>query len=249
MDAVRRLASLARSAREERNIRVRQPLGRMQVAVPAGVRGPALDELLELLRAEVNVKQIQVVASDTDLVRLRPKPNFRTLGKRYGKRTPAVVAAAASLTPGQLRSLEGGSPATLELEGEPVTYMPEDVAVEREVASDWLVQSSGPFVVALDPHLDDALRREGLAREVVNRVQRIRKEAGYLYTDRIALWIDGDTPVLDAVRAHAEFIRGETLARGLEVGARAPASDVEQQVDVDGHGAVVGVQRYQDGRD
>ena len=96
MDAVRRLASLARSAREERNIRVRQPLGRMQVAVSASVRRQSLDEFLELLRQEVNVKEIEVVASDTDLVRLRPKPNFRTLGKRYGKRTPAVAAAASA---------------------------------------------------------------------------------------------------------------------------------------------------------
>jgi isoleucyl-tRNA synthetase len=248
MDAVRRLASLARSAREERNIRVRQPLGRMQVAVPAAVRRPALDELLELLRQEVNVKEIAVVASDTDLVRLRPKPNYRTLGKRYGKRTPAVAAAASSLTPVQLRSLEGGTPATLDLEGEAVTYLPEDVAVEREVASDWLVQSSGPFVVALDPQLDDSLRREGLAREVVNRVQRIRKEAGYRYADRIALWIDGDGPLVEAIRAHDGFIRGETLARSLEMGGRAPAADVEQRVEIDGHGAVVGVQRYHDGR-
>jgi isoleucyl-tRNA synthetase len=249
MDAVRRLASLARAAREERNIRVRQPLGRMQVAVPAAVRGPMLNELLELLRLEVNVKEVQVVASDTDLVRLRPKPNFRTLGKRYGKRTPAVAAAASSLTPGQLRGLEDGSPATLELEGEPVTYLPEDVAVEREVATDWLVQSSGAFVAALDPRLDEGLRREGLAREVVNRVQRIRKEAGYVYSDRITLWIDGDGPVLDAVRAHAPFIRGETLARQLNVVARAPAPDLEQKVDIDGHGVVVGVQRHHDGRD
>jgi isoleucyl-tRNA synthetase len=248
MDAVRRLASLARSAREERNIRVRQPLGRMQVAVPGAVRGPTLEELLELLRLEVNVKKVEVVASDTDLVRLRPKPNFRTLGKRYGKRTPAVAAAAASLTAHQLRGLEAGSPATLELEGEPVTYLPEDVAVEREVATDWLVQSNGPFVAALDPRLDETLRREGIAREVVNRVQRIRKEAGYSYTDRIVLWIDGDPPVVDAVRSHTGFIRGETLARGLEVGARAPAPDLEQPVELDGHRAVVGVQRYQDGR-
>jgi isoleucyl-tRNA synthetase len=248
MDAVRRLASLARSAREERNIRVRQPLGRMQVAVPANVRGRALDELLELLRLEVNVKEVEVVSSDTDLVRLRPRPNFRTLGKRYGKRTPAVAAATATLTPVQLRSLEDGSPATLELEGEEVTYLPEDVAVEREVASDWLVQSNGPFVIALDPRLDETLRREGLAREVVNRVQRIRKEAGYAYTDRVALWIDGDAPLLDAVKAHAGFIRGETLARGLEAGGRAPAPDLEQQVDIDGLAAVVGVQRFQDGR-
>jgi isoleucyl-tRNA synthetase len=248
MDAVRRLASLARSAREERNIRVRQPLGRMQVAVPGGVRGPTLEELLELLRLEVNVKMVEVVASDTELVRLRPKPNFRTLGKRYGNRTPAVAAAASTLTPVQLRGLEAGSPATLEIEGGPVTYLPEDVAVEREVATDWLVQSNGAFVAALDPRLDEALRREGLAREVVNRVQRIRKEAGYAYTDRIVLWIDGDEPVVDAVRIHAGFIRGETLARGLEVGARAPAPDLEQRVDLDGHGAVVGVQRYPDGR-
>jgi isoleucyl-tRNA synthetase len=248
MDAVRRLASLARSAREERNIRVRQPLGRMQVAVPAAVRGPALDELLELLRLEVNVKHIEIVASDTELVRLRAKPNFRTLGKRYGKRTPAVVAAAARLTPDQLRGLEQGVPATLEVDGELVTYLPEDIAVEREVVTDWLVQSSGPFVVALDPRLDDGLRREGLARELVSRVQRIRKEAGYSYTDRIALWVDGDVPVLDAVRAHARYIRGETLARCLEVGARAPAPDLEQQLEIDGHRAVVGVQRYQDGR-
>jgi isoleucyl-tRNA synthetase len=249
MDAVRRLASLARSAREERNIRVRQPLRRMQVAVPASARVRSLDELLDLLRAEVNVKEIEVVASDTELVRLRAKPNFRTLGKRYGKRTPAVAAAAATLTPVQLRGLERGSSATLELEGEPVTFLPEDVAVEREVTSDWLVQSDGPFVVALDPTLDDPLRREGLAREIVNRVQRIRKDAGYAYTDRIELWIDGDGPVLEAVRIHAEFIRGETLARRLEVGGRAPAADLEQQLDIDGSGAVVGVQRYQHGRD
>jgi isoleucyl-tRNA synthetase len=248
MDAIRRLASLAHSARQKSGLVVRQPLARMQVAVPAAVRGPVLNELLELLRLEVNVKEVQVVASDTDLVRLRPKPNFRTLGKRYGKRTPAVAAAAARLTQEQLRGLEEGVPATLEVDGETVTYLPEDVAVEREVVSDWLVQSSGPFVVALDPYLDEVLRREGLAREVVNRVQRLRKEAGYVYSDRIAVWIDGDVPVLDAVRAHAGYIRGETLARCLEGGARAPAPDLEEQLEIDGYGVVMGVQRYQDGR-
>ncbi|HKH84251.1 MAG TPA: class I tRNA ligase family protein, partial [Gemmatimonadales bacterium] len=248
MDAVRRLASLARSAREERNIRVRQPLGRMQIAVPAGVRGPALEKLLPLLRAEVNVKHIEVVASDTDLVRLRPKPNFRTLGKRYGKRTPIVAAAAAGLAPEQLRGLEQGVSATVHVDGEQAIFHPEDVVIEREVASDWLVASDGPFVAALDPDLDIDLKREGLAREVVNRVQRIRKEAGYLYSDRISLWLDGDPPLLDAARAHADFIRGETLARRYEVGARAPKSDLEQQVDIDGQGVVVGVQRHQDGR-
>jgi isoleucyl-tRNA synthetase len=220
----------------------------MLVAVPAGARGPAFDQLLELLGREVNVKQIEVVASDTELVRLRPKPNFRSLGKRYGKRTPAVAAAAASLAPEQLRDLEQGQAAVLEVDGEETTFLPEDVVVEREVASDWIVANDGPYVVALDPRLTDELRREGTAREVVNRIQRLRKEAGYVYTDRIGVWMDGGAPVLEAARVHAEFIRGETLARRLELGARAPAPDLEQQVDIDGHGVVVGVQRDRDVR-
>jgi isoleucyl-tRNA synthetase len=223
MDAIRRLASLARSAREERNIRVRQPLGRMRVAVPAGVQGPMLDSLLELLRLEVNVKAIEIVAGDTELVRLRAKANFRTLGKRYGKRTPAVAAAAATLAQGQLRDLENGTAVTIELEGEPVAFYPDDVTVEREVATDWMVQSSGPFVVALDPELDESLRREGLARELINRVQRVRKQAGYSFTDRIALWV--------------------------EIAARTTSPDLEQEVDLDGRGVVVGVERYLDSRD
>ena len=248
MEAVRRLASLARAAREERGLRVRQPLARMQVAVPPAARGPALEELLELLRVEVNVKAVEVVASDTELVRLRAKPNFRSLGKRYGKRTPAVAAAATQLDAEQLRGLERGVTATLDVEGEPVTFLPEDIVVERDVASDWLVASDGPYVAALDPRLDETLREEGLAREVVNRVQRLRKEAGYVYTDRIGLWISADGPVLEAVRGHAEFIQGETLARRLELGSRAPTPDLEQQVDIEGHGVMVGVQRYLDGR-
>jgi isoleucyl-tRNA synthetase len=248
MDAVRRLASLAHGARQDRKLPVRQPLARLQVAVPAAVRGPALDELLELLRLEVNVKTVEVVGSDAELVRLRAKPNFRSLGKRYGKRTPVIAAAAAGLSPDQLRGLEQGHTATLEVDGEAASFLPEDVVVEREVTSDWLVASDGPFVVALDPHLTEDLRHEGTAREVVNRIQRLRKEAGYVYTDRIGVWMDGGPAVLEAVRAHADFIRGETLARRLELGARAPAPDLEQQVDIDGHGMVVGVQRDRDGR-
>jgi isoleucyl-tRNA synthetase len=250
MEAVRRLASLARAAREERGLRVRQPLARMQVAVPAAARGPALDALLELLRLEVNVKLVEVVASDTELVRLRAKPNYRSLGKRYGKRTPAIAAAAERLSPEQLRGLERGEAATLEVGEEPATFLPEDVVVERDVATDWLVASDGPYVAALDPRLDDILRREGLAREVVNRVQRLRKEAGLEYTSRIALFVDGDAGTLDALRPHAGNIGEETLARRLDFGARAPKPDYEQHVALDDVMLTVGFTRYEqaDGR-
>src|SRR5207237_433386 len=112
---------------------------------------------------------------DHDLVRLRGKANFRTLGKRYGKETPRAAAAVANLAAADLQALEqGGVVRSGEFE-----YQPEDVTVAREVASEWIVQADGPYVVALDPALSDDLVQEGLAREVVNRVQRLRKEAGY----------------------------------------------------------------------
>src|SRR5690606_14627033 len=199
---------------------------------------------LPLLAAEVNVRDITVVAADTELVRLRPKANFRTLGKRYGKRTPEVAKAAERLSSEQLRGLEEGAPATLRLDdGTEVEYLPEDIAVERDVTSDWLVQSAGPFVAALDPALDDTLRREGLAREILNRVQRLRKEAGYEFTTRIELWIDGDADVRETARAHEGFIGSEGLATAVQVGARAAAADLEQEMIIDGHPLVVGVRR------
>ena len=112
------------------------------------------------------------------------------------------------------------------MDGERATFLPEDVVVERDVASDWLVASDGPYVAALDPRLDDGLRREGLAREVVNRVQRLRKEAGYVYTDRIGLWIAGAEPVLEAVRATRRSSRARRWPAGWSSagGRRRPTS-------------------------
>jgi isoleucyl-tRNA synthetase len=244
MDAVRRLTSMTRAVRETVRINVRQPVSRVRVAVPAQVRGTLFNELLELLRSEVNVKQVEVVESDADLVRLRAKPNFRSLGKRYGKETPVAAKAAAGLTPEQLRELEAGRAVTLELDGTGYTYLPGDVVVEREVVSDWAVETDGAYVVALDPDLTDALKREGLARETVNRVQRIRKEAGYNFTTRIHLAIAGGTEVVTALTPHADFIKEETLARELLLGARLPAADLEQDIDIDGHQVTIGVRHY-----
>jgi isoleucyl-tRNA synthetase len=249
MDAVRRLTSLGRAARETKNIRVRQPLSAMQVAVPARYRGPLFDELLPLLQSEVNVRAVSPVASDADLVRLKAKPNFRALGRKFGKRTQEAAAAVATLDVESLRLLEAGVDASIDMSdgnGGMKAHLvsPDEVQVEREVTSDWLVQSDGPYVVALDPVITDELRAEGLAREVVNRVQRMRKDAGYEYTTRIRLWVAGEEQVQRAVTAHAGFIRDETLARELDVGGRAARPDLEQQVDLDGVTAVIGVQRH-----
>jgi isoleucyl-tRNA synthetase len=239
MDAVRRLASLARAAREAGGLRVRQPLARMRLAAPGALRGAAFEGLLPLLAAEVNVREVLVV-SDADLVRLRARPNFRALGKRFGKRTQEAAAHVAGLAEADLRGLEEGRPVEAPGLGE---ILPEDVTIERHVAGDWLVQSQGAFVVALDPRLDDELRREGLARELVSRIQRMRREAGYVHTDRITLWIDGAPAVREAAGAHAAYLREETLARALTVGERTGAADLEQRHDLDGHDAVLAIRR------
>jgi isoleucyl-tRNA synthetase len=245
MGTVRRLASLARAARESRNLRVRQPLARMQLAVPAAAQGPALSDLLDILAAEVNVKAVQVVASDHDLVQLKGKANFRTLGKHYGKDTPRAAAAVANLSAAELQELEQGS---VVKSGE-WEFRPEDVTVTREVASEWLVQADGPFVVALDPQLTDDLMQEGLAREVVNRVQRLRKEAGYEYTTRIELSISGAADVIAATRAFQGFVEGETLARRMVYDAvlDEPPPDLQRDVDIEGRRITITLRRH-DGR-
>ena len=243
MSTVRRLASLARAARESRNLRVRQPLARMQLAVPAAAQGPALSDLLDILAAEVNVKNVQVVASDHDLVRLRGKANFRTLGKRYGKETPAAAAAVGDLTAEQLQALEQGQAVkTGDWE-----FQPDDVTVTREVASEWLVQADGPYVVALDPELNEDLVQEGLAREVVNRVQRLRREAGYEYTTRIELSISGAEDVVAATRAFQGFVEGETLARRMVIGTALDEPDLQRDVDIEGRRTTIALRRH-DGR-
>jgi len=239
MDAARRLTSLARSAREAGKAKVRQPLSAMKVAVPARAVNAEFTALLPLLAAEVNVKGIEIVATEDSLVRLRAKANFKTLGKRYGARTKEAAALVPALSAAQVAELEQGRAVT---SGE-FEFGHDDVVVEREVTTDWLVASDGPFVAALDPHLTPELEAEGLARELVSRVQRLRKDAGFAVTDRIALAVQGPDAVLAAARNHEAFITEETLARRFEPGRALDKPELEQQLDLDGHAVTVGLAR------
>ncbi len=237
MTSIRMLASLGRSAREAGGLPVRQPLGTMRVAVPARVRGPAFDGLLELLRTEVNVRRLEVAETDTDLVRLRARPNFRALGKRFGRETPLVAARVAALVGEPLRTLESGGVLSLpsESEGAPWVIEPGDVVIEREVATEWLVQSSGEHVVAVDPVVTEDLRSEGLAREVLSRVQRLRKEASFDYDARIHLAIEADAPVLEAVRTHQALVCREALVRKLHFNTVLDPAEAEDRTPLNDH--------------
>jgi isoleucyl-tRNA synthetase len=243
MAAVRKLASLARAARETRQLHVRQPVAKVQVVVPAAVKGPALADLLDILAAEVNAKAIEVAGTDHELVRLKGKAEFRSLGKRYGRDTPRAAAAVSQLTAAELETLEHGDPVRA---GE-FEFRPEDVVVTREVVSDWAVQADGPYVAAVDPRLTEDLIQEGLARELVNRVQRLRKEAGYEYTTRIELSVAGAPEIEAAVSAFRGFVEGETLARKVVLGSVFDEADVTREMDIDARRVTIALRRH-DGR-
>ncbi len=234
MDAARTLVSLGRAAREEVRIRVRQPLRRILAVLPQGrtLSGP----LLDLVRDELNVKEVEFLESADDLVRLEARPNYRALGPRFGKRTNDAARAIRALGQEALAAYRAGKPVSVTLDDETVPLQEGDLEVVQHAAGDLVVKGEGAVTVALDPTLDDQLRAEGLARELVNRVQRLRKDVGLEITDRIRLGIAGPQELLAAARAHQDFIAGETLALevhlgdGLENGAFAH----ERQVDIDG---------------
>ncbi len=249
MDAVRRLASLGRAARETATIRVRQPLATMRVAMPREIPAAQFELLEPLLRAETNVRAIEVVASDASLVRLRAKGNFRALGKRFGKETPAVATAILALQPDALRILEGGGSVHVAVEGgASVEVLPDEVTIEREVVTDWPVASEGRYVVALDPRVTDALAQEGLARELVNRIQRLRKDAGFDVSTRIVGAFDGDPVLRDAAIAHRDYIARETLMVEFEVGPLVGDHDRRESVTIDDHAGALAVRRVGDRR-
>ena len=216
MDDIRTLAGLGHAARDVADVKVRQPLPSLQCVVPGDATGVA--RLGELLAAELNVKQVEFVTSTDALVSLEAKANFRTLGKKFGKETPLVAEAVGSMGGDLLRQLAAGASVTIEVAGADRLIAPDDVAIIRRASGAAVVQENGGYGVALDPTISPELREEGLAREVISRVQRLRKEAQLAVSDRILLAVAGDPDVEGAVAAHRSRIAEEVLAVRLLLG-------------------------------
>jgi len=233
MDAIRQLATLGRAAREAAKLKVRQPLVRAVCVAPA-VDRRLLEQLVPLLAAELNVKRVELASSGDALVSLRAKPNFRALGKRFGKKTPLAAAAIAAFTSDELRRFEAGQPLAVTVDGETHQLVPEDVEIQKSAAGDLLVQEAAGFVTAIDPTVTEELRLEGLAREVISRVQRLRKEAGLAVSDRIRLAVWGDPDLGAALAAHRNWVAGEVLATELVAQPGIFTDSVEQALDLDG---------------
>jgi isoleucyl-tRNA synthetase len=242
MAAVRAMSSLGRAARENVRIRVRQPLGLMQAVTPGGLE--LADGLLEVLKDELNVKEIRFLSAAEELVRLEAKPNFRTLGQHFGSRTQEAAAAIRALSGDTLAAFRRGDQVFIDVAGETHVLRPEDVEVVQVARGDLVVESGEGFTVAIDPTIDEPLRLEGVARELVNRIQRLRRDSGLEVSDRIRLWIGGDPDAWTAADRHRDYIAGETLALGLEQDPAPTAPDVQaRDVELDGVSARISLQR------
>jgi isoleucyl-tRNA synthetase len=226
MDAIRTLATLGRAAREEAAAKtgqplvrkVRQPLSRVVCVVPANLGSRSVPLLLDLLAAELNVKRVELATSADALVTLEAKPNFRSLGKKFGKSTPAAAQAVSALTSERLRAFENGEPLEIVVDGEARTLDADDLAIIRRAAGELVVSERGGYFAAIDPVITRELRDEGIVREVVSAVQRLRKDAGLAVSDRIRLAIDGTPELLGAIREYREHVAGEVLAREIVIG-------------------------------
>jgi isoleucyl-tRNA synthetase len=224
MRVVRDAVELGRAARGHAKIKVRQPL-REAVVVAADRERGAIEGLEQLLKDELNVKSVRYVSEADELGRFELKPNYRALGPRFGKQMPQVAAAIAALDPARLRA---GGRVGLNFNGQEHEIGPEDVTLVLQPLEGYQVERSGTHAVALNLELDDELRREGLAREVVHAVQAARKNAGLEVEDRIALTLTGDEELLAAARAHEDYVAGETLATSLAFdGAQSESESAE----------------------
>ncbi len=232
MALAQRVTSLVLALRRKVSIKVRQPLQKILIPVLDPATGEELRAVSELIAGEVNVKQVELIADTTGIITKRIKPNFKTLGPRYGKQMKQIAALVATFTQEDIARIEAAEESTLEIGGERLTVTPADFEIASEDMPGWLVASEGKLTVALDITLTDELRAEGVARELINRIQNLRKDSGFEVTDRIRVAIERKAAVADAVERHADYIAQQTLA--VEVAtADAPAGETVAECEVD----------------
>jgi isoleucyl-tRNA synthetase len=219
MEAVRRTVELGRAARAQAKVKLRQPL-RKAVVVASDAERTAIERLAEVVASELNVKELDFVQTEAELVSYRVKPNYRSLGPRFGKNMPQAAAAVEALEAAAVAdALERGEEVGIQVDGKDHTLTADDVNLVMEPLEGYQVEAEAGHAVALELDLDDELRREGLAREVVRAVQEARKQAGLEVSDRITLALGGDDELLAAAREHEAYIAGETLATSVDYGA------------------------------
>jgi isoleucyl-tRNA synthetase len=234
MATARETVRLGLAARRQGDVKVRQPL-REAIVVADGREREAIERLGEIVREELNVTALRFVAAAEELGTYTVKPNFRTLGPRFGKRMPELAAAVAALDPAAVAAaLRDGRTVVVSIAGADHELGAEDLLIALAPLAGYGLEREGSHAVALDLALDEELIRAGHAREIVHAIQQCRKDAGLEISDRIELRLGGDQGLLDAALEHESYIAGETLATSVAHPPSGEADDWLASVDVDG---------------
>lgn len=225
------ISSLVLSIRKKVNIKVRQPLQKVLIPILDEKVKSHIQAVEELIRTEVNVKEIEYIGEDTGFIKKKIKPDFKVLGKKLGAKMKAAANAIASFGQQEIQALERNGSIGIHLDGEEVTIHKEDVELFADDLPGWSVANKESLTVALDIGITPALQDEGNARELVNRIQKVRKESGLELTDRIRVVLE-DVPVLkSAINQFNDYIRAEILADSIELVPMINGNGVEIEIN------------------
>ena len=238
MELAQRASSMVLALRRKVNIKVRQPLSRIMIPVIDGKVREQLEKVKQLLLGEVNVKDAEFVSDSAGLITKKIKPNFKTLGKQYGKQMKEIAAAFGTLTQADISAIQAaeasGAGYVMHLPTGDVTLSKGDYEITSEDMPGWLVASDGPLTVALDITITDDLKKEGVARELINRIQNLRKSSGFDVTDKIDVKIFADgadaEEISAALGSFAGYVSAQTLAKSIDV-LPLPAQDNAVEVE------------------
>jgi isoleucyl-tRNA synthetase len=237
MATTREAVSLGRAIRTMHNLKIRQPLSAIHLVTRDDDAKRILREMEDIIRDELNVKEVVFRENEEELVEYTAKANFRELGPRLGKRMRAAAALIEGLSGEEIQQLMDGSMLSLDVDGEAVEITGDSVIVQRHEKEDLKVLNEGALTVALDPTITDELRQEGLVRELIRGVQNLRKDSGHDVTDRIALGVAGDETVIAAAKRFDEYLCGETLTEKLSW----EVADGATEIDLGDHSVRVSV--------
>ncbi len=244
MERAMKISSLVRAMRMKANLKVRQPLRKIIVPVSGEKEKDLIRQVQDAILEEINVKQIEYVTEDSGVVKRKAKPNFKTLGPKFGKSVQDIAARIRSMNAGEVNTLLSEGSLRLSINGRDIVIAAEDVEILHEDVKGWLVESQGSVTVALDTELDQNLIDEGIAREFVNRVQNRRKDSGFEVTDRIRLYVRSSQKLTRALEKLSEYVKQETLAVEMRLMEGEEKSPVDlHSDDVNNEKAEIGLEK------
>ena len=240
MELAQRVVYLVRSMRSRSELKVRQPLARISIPASDAVRN-LVGGVRTLILDEINVKDIEFVDERSPIIQKSASPNFRRLGPRFGKNVNSVARRVRSMTTDEINQIETSGSFRTEVDGTSVDIDLDDLSITTRDIEGWMVESADGLTVALDTTLTPELRDEGMAREFVNRVQNMRRDAGLEITDRILIGFKAGEQLSKAILNMSDYVMSETLALAVE--SNRLETDHKARWEIDGQGCEIGISK------